>query len=195
VCTKAVFVTARAECPRQFGSESSSKYIDGTVHNIIAECPNSRAQTHLNVKWDFPYGAKHKRVFLSNIRTANPSCVSPLTDGAAVQADQTFSDGQEATLGKASTLAHSCPPPDPSILLTPTAVDHGRELFEEEGSNPIRGPVIRRPWSVRRPQGDIITESTDFSSLSVRMFPYQVAVCPLRRYCSPTNIHLLPPLA
>jgi hypothetical protein len=33
----------------------------GTVHKIIVERPNGRAQIYLNVKWDFPSGAKHKR--------------------------------------------------------------------------------------------------------------------------------------
>jgi Transposase IS4 len=168
VCTKDIFVTARAECARQFGSASSSKYVDGTVHEVIGERPNGRARTYLNVKWDFPSSAKHKRVLLSNIKAADQSTssVPPLVDRAAVQAFQSSSDGEEATLRKASTLACSGPPPDHSDPLTTTVVVHDQERFEEEVTIPIGGPVIRRPWSVRRLQGDVISESTDLSSLT-----------------------------
>jgi hypothetical protein len=68
--------------------------------------------------------------------------------------------------------------------MTTTAVVHGQEWFEVEVTIPIGGSVIRRRWCAKaqtsqRPQsvlsrmissrsllGDIITESTDFSSLT-----------------------------
>jgi hypothetical protein len=66
----------------------------GTVHEVIVERPNGRTQTHLNVKWDIPSGAKPKRVVLSNIKTSDPSSVSPLIDRAPIQEVQTSSDGE-----------------------------------------------------------------------------------------------------
>jgi hypothetical protein len=80
----------------------------GTVHEVIVERPNGRAQTYLNVKWDIPSGAKPKRVLLSNIKTADPSSISPLIDRAPFQEVQTSSDG-EATFAKAGALAYSYP--------------------------------------------------------------------------------------
>jgi Transposase IS4 len=192
VCTKSIFVTARAECARQFGSAASSKYVDWTVLEVIVERPNGRAHTSLNVNWDFPSGAKHKRVLLSNIETADPAFGSPLTEGDAVHAVQTSSVREKATLGKAGAVAYSCRPSDYSNRLTPTAVVHGQEWYEEEVRIPIGGPVMRRPWSVRRLQGDIISESTDFSSLPpydyfLAMFPY----AHLGEIARLTNIQLL----
>jgi hypothetical protein len=51
---------------------------------------------------------------------------------------------------------------------------------------------MRRPWSMRRLQGDITTESTDFSPLTpydyfLAMFPYTH----LGEITRVTNIHLL----
>jgi hypothetical protein len=107
VCTKATFVAARAECARQFGSLASSKFVDGTVLEVIVERPNGRAQTFLNANWDFPSGLKHKRVLLSNVQTADPASVSSLTEGAAIHAVQTSSAREEATLEKAGAVAYS----------------------------------------------------------------------------------------
>jgi hypothetical protein len=41
VCTKDTFVAARAECARQFGSAASSKFVDGTVLEVIVERPKA----------------------------------------------------------------------------------------------------------------------------------------------------------
>jgi hypothetical protein len=103
------------------------------------------------------------------------SSVPPLVDKAAVQAVQSSSEGAEATLRKASSLAYSGAPPNRSDPLTPTAVVHDQEWFEEQVTIPIGGPVIRRPWSVRGLQGDVITESTDFS---VTPYDYFLAMFP-----------------
>jgi hypothetical protein len=98
----------------------------------------------------FPSGAKHKRDLLSNIKTADPSSVSPLIDGAPLQEVETSSDGEEATFGKADVLVYSYSPPDHRNRLSPTDVVHGQEGFEVEVTSPIEGPVLRRPWSVRK---------------------------------------------
>jgi hypothetical protein len=191
VCTKAIFVTARAECARQFGSAASSKFVDGTVLEVIVERPIGRAQTSLNVKWDFPSGAKHKRVLLSNIKTADPASVSPLTEGASIHAVQTSSVREEATLGKAGAVVYSCHPPDNSNRLTPTAVVPGQEWNEEEVTIPIGGPDMRRPWSLRRLQGDLISKRTGFSSLTP--YDYFLAMFPcahLGEIARLTKIHL-----
>jgi hypothetical protein len=107
VCTKAIFVAARAEYARQFGIAESSKIVNETVLEVIVERPSGPAQTFLNVNWDFPSGAKHKRVLLSNIKTADPASVSSLTEGAAIHAVQTSSVREEATLEKAGAVAYS----------------------------------------------------------------------------------------
>jgi hypothetical protein len=86
---------------------------------------------------------KHKRVLLSNIKTADPSSVSLLIYRAPVQEVQTSSDGEEATFGKAGAPAYSYPPPDHRNSLTPTAVVHGQEWFEADVTILIGGPVIR----------------------------------------------------
>jgi hypothetical protein len=85
----------------------------GTVHEVIVERPIGRAQTYLNVKWGIPSGAKHKRVLLSIIKTADPSSFSPLMDGAPVQDVETSSDGEEATFGKAGAMTLQSPPSGP----------------------------------------------------------------------------------
>jgi Transposase IS4 len=72
------------------------------------------------------------------------------------------------------------------------AVVHDQEWFEDEVTNPIGGPVIRRPGSVRRLQGDVITESTDFSSLT--LYDYFLAMfqyAHLGEIVRLMNVHLL----
>jgi hypothetical protein len=156
----------------------------GTVHEVIFERPIGRAQTYLNVKWGIPSGTKHKRVLLSIIKTADPSSFSPLIDGAPVQDVQTSSDGEEATFGKAGAITYSHPPPDHRNRQTPTIVlmvKNGSKwrlpfllevLLYVDGGRAKAQPS-QRPQSVLSTmmypstlQGDIITESTDFSSIT-----------------------------
>jgi hypothetical protein len=164
-CSKRVCKTVR--------ERSVVKVRRGTVREVIVERPIGRAQTYLNVKWDIPSGARHKRVLLSSIKTADPSSVSPLIDGAPVQDVQTSSDGEEASFGKAGAMAYSDPPPDHRNRLTPTAVVHGQEWFEVEITVPIGGPVIRRRLSC---------EGSPFATTTVCTFYDDISSQPAMRY-------------
>jgi hypothetical protein len=132
----------------------------------------------------FSSGAKHKRVLLSNITTADPSSVSPLIERAPVQDVQKSSDGEEATLGKAGALAYSDSPPIEIVW-------HQRPLFKvKNGSRRMLSFILEVLFYVDHGR----CEGSAFAPTTVCAFYDDISSQPARKFHHRKHrLLLLPP--
>ncbi len=145
VQTKATHLSSDAQCGRWFRSLWKSKFISGTVTNVIAsQSQTGRQQTDLEVDWELPSGIVKKRVKLRNLK--------------AHDTHQQGYQQSEPSVRNTIQVDTESESDDHQSVVSDLTVVHGYEWVKEEVPEDLGGPIARRPWYVHTNSGCVFCE-------------------------------------
>ena len=159
VHAKASAVTHKKECSRLYGANAKTKFVNGTVLEVLTDITNGLRSTSLRVEWIL-YDTNNPRklvkvVKLCNVRAGpapsdpenqNVKIVLPVRPRTQLTHRQASDDTESESLGIS--------PVTPSR--TPDFIANGVEWFTKDVWSPIGGSVHKRYWHVRSPSGDYL---------------------------------------
>jgi hypothetical protein len=188
VHAKAHFCTNASEAKRMYDALWNSKFVTGTVEEVLTDISGRRATVKLKFKWNLPGRESRKSI---NLRSAHadeaPHSIRAsreltLCDPSPVRPD----DVEEEVAGRqdegdpysedAGGTVH-CAASDESVGVTVVAT--GVEWIAKTALQPIGRPVPRRVWAVQSLSGDTITENGGAIRMMTRSsYEYFMAMFP-----------------
>jgi hypothetical protein len=140
VHARASLVTSLVEFSRLFGSLARTKFVAGTVREVLPERPNNRQLTKLDVEWFLPTGSKLKTLPIASCKAGDPLDVE-MAPSSKVGGEPQVGDEprieQYSCGGHVTSAAYSQPVAPAQGTQQPVATVHGIECFEEDVRIPI----------------------------------------------------------
>lgn len=115
VHTKAIHITNYAECSRLFGTMASSKWVRGTVKNVVVVVKNGRRLTRLMVVWELSSKIVEKELSLGTVKAGPPPALPATSQGSDTPPSSGLTLGSTVTeaghSGSRAPCMSSRPPP------------------------------------------------------------------------------------
>ena len=151
-----------------FGAHHKSKEVQGTVVSVQVKQTNRRSVTYIKADWALPDRVKRALAFIGSVKASRspaPETQTPVADepdgpmpnGASsatpTQTQPAVPNASRTLVTNERTLSNESP-----RTHQPTTSAHGRDWVKAEVSSPLNGAVRKRPWSVRGPANQYVTE-------------------------------------